>query len=189
MNEKRGIGLWNGALLGVLLTAPLLALFYFGRAVFGLSYVPAELFKWTIDSLIGEVIVTPAKEIMVDILLALDLGRVDVVAKDAENLMALLGGLVTGVVVGAIVFTMMHTSRMQRRGDMFRDSMPGMGFGALLGVIAVLMAVQNANPNVTASQSFNALWIFAAFTSLGRAPLAGIPPAHGPAAARHRARY
>ena len=165
MDDKRGIGL--GALLGVLLTAPLLALFYFGRAVFGLSYVPAELFKWTIDSPIGEVIVTPAKEIMVDILLALDLGRVDVVAKDAENLMALLGGLVTGVVVGAIVFTMMHTSRMQRRGDMFRDSMPGMGFGALLGVIAVLMAVQNANPNVTASQSFNALWIFVAFTVWG----------------------
>ena len=169
MHEKRTKDLWIGALLGALLTAPLLALFYFGRAVFGLSYVPAELFKWTIDSPIGEVIVTPLKEIMVDILLALDLGRVDVVAKDAENLMALLGGLVTGIVVGALVFVMMRASQMQRRGDAFRDSMPGMGFGALLGVIALLMAVQNANPNVTASSSFNALWIFVAFTIWGAA--------------------
>ena len=169
MAEKPTSGIAMGAIVGTLLTAPLLALFYFGRTVFGLSYVPAELFKWTIDSPIGEVIVTPAKEIMVDVLLALDLGRVDVVAKDAENLMALLGGLVTGIVVGAIVFVIMRSSRMAPRHDVFRDSMPGMGIGALLGVIAVLMAVENANPNVTASPSFNALWIFVLFTLWGAA--------------------
>lgn len=167
MAEKRSTNWGMGALVGALLTAPLLALFYFGHGVFGLSYVPAELFKWTIDSPIGEVIVTPAKEIMVDVLLALDLGRVDVVAKDAENLMALLGGLLTGVVVGVLVFVIMRSSRMMQQNDVFRDAMPGMGFGALLGVVAVLMAVENANPNVTASPSFNALWIFAAFTVWG----------------------
>ena len=167
MAEKQAINWGMGALIGTLLTAPLLALFYFGHSVFGLSYVPAELFKWTIDSAIGEVIVTPAKEIMVDILLALDLGRVDVVAKDAENLMALLGGWVTGIAVGALVFAIMRSSRMAQQHDVFRDAMPGMGFGALLGVVAVLMAVENANPNVTASPSFNALWVFAAFTVWG----------------------
>ena len=169
MAEHRSAALKLGALVGFLLTAPLLALFYCGRALFGLSYVPAELFKWTIDSPIGEVIVTPAKELMVDILLALNLGRVDLVAKDAENLMALLGGLVTGIVVGALVFEIMRASGMARDGHVFRASMPGLGFGALLGVIAVLMATQNANPNVTASPAFNALWIFAAFCVWGAA--------------------
>ncbi len=165
-NHKRP-GYQIGALVGLAMTAPLLALFYLGQILFSLSYIPAELFKWTIDSAIGEIIVTPAKEIMVDILLALNLGRLDLVAKDAENLMALLGGLLTGVLVGALVFAIMRSSRMSRRGDVFRDAMPGAGFGALLGVIAMLMAVENANPNVTASAEFNALWIFAAFTLWG----------------------
>ena len=96
--------LFYGGLVGLLVTAPLLALLYLGATLLGLPFVPFELFNWITRLLPGPVI-TFGIDRMLDVLLFLGVDVADT-AKTAEQAMALSAFLALGVVVGVIVYAL-----------------------------------------------------------------------------------
>jgi DMSO/TMAO reductase YedYZ molybdopterin-dependent catalytic subunit len=118
-----------GALVGVVLTAPLAALFYLGWKAASLPFVPFDIFEW-VSRRLPAVIVTRAIEVMVATIRVLDLGSTDVAAKYAEQVMAVAGLVLAGAVGGAVVFAL-------GRG---RTGRAGVILGAAAGVLSVLIS-------------------------------------------------
>ena len=65
-------GLGSGALVGGLLTAPLIGLMFLARQIFGLAFVPFELFDWITRIMPGDV-VTFGIDLMIDTMLLMGL--------------------------------------------------------------------------------------------------------------------
>ena len=95
----------NGALVGGLMTAPLMALLYLGEQWWGLPFVPFDLFDWLARVLPGDVIRATIKT-MVNLITELDLGETSSTAKRLETLAALLQFLGGGVILGAFYFAL-----------------------------------------------------------------------------------
>ncbi len=149
-----------GALVGLIVTAPLVAIFYAGYALAGLSFVPFSVFDWTTRVLPGRV-VTFGVETMVRIIRGLNLGATATAAKTAEQAMAITGFLAAGIVFGAILFAILRS--LQRK-----LVVPiGLLAGALLGVAALFIG-RNAGFS-TVNPVANAVWIFGLFVAWGAA--------------------
>ena len=101
-----------GALVSGLLTLPLLAVWFVGERIAGFPFVPFNVFYNVRDNTPG-VIITKVIETMESGIRALNLGRVDTVAKQAEMLISIIMILVIMLVAGAILFAVMR--RMQHR--------------------------------------------------------------------------
>ncbi|HEY6102479.1 MAG TPA: molybdopterin-dependent oxidoreductase [bacterium] len=127
-----GTALALGALVGVLLTAPLAALFYLGWKVARLPFVPFDIFEWASRLLPGAV-VTRGIEAMVAAIRMLGLGSTDVAAKYAEQAMAVTGLLLTGALAGAVIFAF-----RRNRGN--RGSRAGVILGAAAGMLSFLIS-------------------------------------------------
>ncbi len=135
--------IWGG-LAGMLLAAPLVAIFYAGYALAGLSFVPFSIFDWTTRMLPGQV-VTFGIEAMVRIIRGLNLGSTSATAKAAEQAMAIGGFLVAGIVFGAILFAILRSR--ERRLDL-----PiGLLAGGLAGLAALL---------IDRSNKYHVLWFW-----------------------------
>src|SRR5258707_3852957 len=85
LSFRHNPAIWGG-LVGTLLTAPLIAVFYAGYALAGLSFVPFHIFDWTTRMLPGPV-VTFGIETMARIIRGLNLGATSTTAKTAEQSM------------------------------------------------------------------------------------------------------
>lgn len=110
MKPLRRPGIFAGALVGAMLTAALIAVFYAGWQLAGLPFVPFDVFDWVARVLPGRVIAFGIGS-MVAVIRALNLGPTSVVAKMAEQAMGITGLFVTGVVAGAVLFALLRTSR------------------------------------------------------------------------------
>ena len=125
MNIKR-YSLATGALVGALVTAPLLGLMYLANQWAGLPFVPYDLFDWGTRVLPGGLI-TFGIDLMIETMLFFGISVADT-AKTAEKVIAVMQFFAIGVVVGAIFFAIMR----------IRDARPELQSGLVLGAIVSL---------------------------------------------------
>ena len=151
-----------GALIGGLLTAPIVALMYLADKWIDLSFAPFDVFDWVARILPGPV-VTFGIDLMIEGLRLFDLS-VAGTAKTAEQIMAVLLFAVAGIAATVIVF--MVVERRPRGSGMDL----GLLIGALVGLpIAIIVA------NITQSSrdvTFSFLWMLLLFLGWGVASVA-----------------
>ena len=158
--SSRRPGFWTGALVGALLTAPLVAVFYAGWKLAGLPFVPFPVFDWTARLLPGSVI-TFGIDSMVRTIRTLHIGDTASAAKAAEQAMAVVVFLVAGIVVAALLFAIQKALRS-------RATFPGILAGALLGV-GVIALIHAAGRTEAVAPAVVDAWVFAAFLAWGLA--------------------
>ena len=149
-------GVWVGALV----TASLLALFFLAQALFGLPFIPFDLFDWLARILPGAVI-TFGIDLIVRVISTLNVGSTSDAAKAAEQTLAVLGPLVVGTLAGGLLFLGL------RRRERF-NLLPGLGLGAVLGVVTLLISA-SVNQTATTGPFVGGAWILLAFLSWGAA--------------------
>lgn len=153
-------GLLTGALVGGFLVTALIAIFFLAAALVGTPFVPFDMFDWVGRVLPGRVI-TFGIDTIVTVITALNIGELSSTAKIAEQIMAVGGMLVTGIVVGAVVFELLKRVRLT----------PGAaGLIAGLGVgLPVALISQQVNRTALTDDSVNLIWIVLAFVLWGLA--------------------
>ena len=139
---KRTLGL--GALLGGLLTAPLIGLMYLANQLAELPFVPFDFFDWMTRVLPGGLI-TFGIDTMINLMLFLNINVADS-AKTAEQLVAVLQFWVGGVVAGILFFALLGSRRVKA------TLANGLVLGALFGLPLVLISL-------VIGQSAAALWL------------------------------
>ncbi len=159
MEMQRKPSLILGGLMGALLTAPLIAILYLADRALGLPFAPFDLFDWFGRIVPGELI-TAVIDIMVDTIIALDLGTVDSTAKIAEQLMALGMMLGVGAVVGAVTYLVLNRTR---NAD---PMVTGAVIGLALGLVFMLIFNQ-VNLTATADPNLSRIWLILAFAVWG----------------------
>ena len=95
-----------GALIGALITAPLIGIMYLAHIIAGLPFVPFDFFDWLTRVLPGDLI-TFGIDAMIDSMLALGISVADT-AKTAERIAAILQFWVGGVVAGALLAVVLN---------------------------------------------------------------------------------
>ena len=151
---------FTGVWVGVLLTAALLALFFLGQALFGLPFVPFDLFDWLARVLPGAVI-TFGIDLIVGIISTLNLGSTSDAAKTAEQTLAVLGPLVIGTVAGGLLFL-----GLRRRERL--NLLPGLILGAVLGIVTLFISA-SVNQTAATGPFISGAWILLAFVAWGAA--------------------
>jgi DMSO/TMAO reductase YedYZ molybdopterin-dependent catalytic subunit len=148
-----------GALVGVLLTAPLIAIFYLANQAARLPFVPFDLLDWTARALPGAVI-TFGIDLIVSIIAAFNLGETSSAAKTAEHVLAIIGFLLAGGIAGAVLFAVL------RARDSQHNSLPGLLLGLSLGILALSISA-SVNTTMTADPFLRDVWIVGAFLVWG----------------------
>lgn len=156
-------GFMTGLLVGALITAPLIALFFLADALVGLPLVPFDLMDWSARNLPGALLTTGI-DTMVAIITALNIGPTDQVAKPIEQAMfvfALLGG---SALAGGVLFEALKRTK---------NELMALPLGAAFGAVAlgVPLAMMSANINFTARTpvEINTLYIIGVFAAWGAA--------------------
>ncbi len=135
---------WNG-LLAALIGLPFAALFYLGESIANLPFLPADFMNWIIPFVPGDLI-TFGINTMVDIIIALGLGREDVVAKLFESLMAsaifvgILG--IGGTFVGRVLSLKLSAK------------LPNLSIGLVIGVLIAIPLAIISNDQLTGDNPF-----------------------------------
>ncbi len=146
-----------GALVGGLLTAPMIGLMYLGDQLAGLPFAPFDLFDWISRMLPGPVI-TFGIDLMIDTLLFLGINVADT-AKLAEQGMAVSVFFVIGIVSGAIFFLILDIRRIKV------DRFSGLVIGGIFGLPIVTISIALGTYRANAVISF--LWLVALFLGWG----------------------
>ncbi|HEX6302592.1 MAG TPA: molybdopterin-dependent oxidoreductase [Anaerolineales bacterium] len=163
------------ALIGGLLTAPLIGLMYLADQIAGLPFPPFDLFNWISGMLPGPVI-TFGIDLMIDTMLLLGINVADT-AKTAEQAMAVILFLVLGIFTGAVFFLVFHTRQIKM------DRLAGLVSGALFGLPIVVISAGSGDAAVNPVLGF--LWLLLLFLVWGLVlgwayrslyPLEAIPP-------------
>lgn len=158
MSRKPSIAL--GAVIGGLLTAPLLALIYVGQQFAGLPFLPSDFFNPVRDLTPGDIIVGTI-QLMVEVILSLNLGRVDIVAKAIETAMAIGMVFVVGVISGAVFFAIFNrtASNQWRVG--------GIIGGLIVGVPMALISYFLGVTSTVEPRLIGSIWLIALFVVWG----------------------
>src|SRR2546427_699827 len=99
----------DGALVGALLTAPLVAVSYLGWKALGLPFPPFDVFDWVARALPGS-IVTFGIDSLVNVIRLLHVSGTSAVAKTAEQTMAIAMVCIGGAAAGAVLFGLLRLS-------------------------------------------------------------------------------
>lgn len=153
--KKYAIG--TGALVGLLLAAPLTGVMYLAQQLASLPFLPFELFDWIGRVLPGD-LVTFGIDLMIDSMLMMQINVADT-AKQAEQAMAIGIFLVTATVFAALYLALIRA----RRGT--PDLLSGLIAGALLGLPAI--GIDIAIGPSTLHPILRVLWIAALFALWG----------------------
>jgi DMSO/TMAO reductase YedYZ molybdopterin-dependent catalytic subunit len=129
-------GLLYGALIGGVISLPLLGVIALGQAVAEFPFVPAYLFGFFRDIAPGS-LVPQTIQVMSSIIIGLNLGRVDEVAKIAEEVMAIGLLIALCIVAGAVFFGVLNAALKKRS-----DTLPGIVFGLVVGIPVSLIVNQ-----------------------------------------------
>lgn len=134
----RKLSLGLGALVGGLLTAPLMGIMYLANQLVDSPFPPFDFFNWIARVLPGPII-TFGIDAMIDTLLFVGLDVADT-AKTAERAIAIIQFLMMGIVIGALFFAIMRIR--QQKGDFIS----GLVLGALWGLpmIGITIAISQA---------------------------------------------
>lgn len=149
-----------GALLGFLLTLPLLGIMYLGFVAFGLPFAPYDLFDWLTRILPGDV-VTFGIDLMIDSMTLVGLDVADA-AKTAERISAVLLFLAGSAVAGAIFMVLLAWIKRKHWVQAI-----GVWLGLLFGLpfIAINLIISQSELAVEA----RFLWLGALFAVWGAA--------------------
>jgi DMSO/TMAO reductase YedYZ molybdopterin-dependent catalytic subunit len=151
----RNVG-W-GALVGALLTAPLIALAYLANQLLDLAFIPFDFFDWLTRVLPGP-LVTFGIDLMIDTFIALNIDVADT-AKTAEQITAVLQFWLVGATAGAIFFAILGWRRSMA------DTGTGVVMGALFGLplvaISLMISLSPVHPVL------RALWLLILFAGWG----------------------
>jgi DMSO/TMAO reductase YedYZ molybdopterin-dependent catalytic subunit len=156
---KKKPGLITGAIVGGLLTAPVIAVLYAADQLGGFPFVPFDVFSWVRDRLPGDVI-TRSIETLSEVIIEFDLGRVDSTAKSVERFSALMMVVTFGIVVAALMYKLASSA----------DRKDGTLLGLVTGVFTgIIMAMISASENFTAtvSSAVGTIWILIVFAVWG----------------------
>jgi Oxidoreductase molybdopterin binding domain len=153
--------IWLGGLIGIILTAPLVAIFYAGYRRAGLPFVPFHIFDWGTRILPG-VVLTLGIETMVRAIRWLNLAGTSTVAKLAEQTMAIAGFIFIGMIFGGIFFVCM---RFEKRKFAIAA---GLFTGGLLG-LAALLVNNSIDRTSSADPVEKGFWIMLLFLAWGAA--------------------
>ena len=152
---------WHtGALVGGLLTAPLIAIIFLGQQLAGLPFLPADFFNPVRDLTPGSIIISTIRTIS-NIIINLNLGRVDETAKTVETLLATGMILVVGIVSGVIFFRIFK----MLENPMLRTA--GIIGGLIVGVPMALISLQFGVTNTVDPRIVGAIWLIVLFVIWG----------------------
>ena len=154
--KPRNLGF--GALTGVLLVTPTIAVMYMVDKWVNLSFPPFDVFDWIARILPGPV-VTFGIDLMIDVLGVVGMSVADT-AKTAEQVIAILMFLAGGVVATIVVFALVeHWERLR--------AWPNLGYliGAVVGVPIALITANIAQSSVNQSVIF--VWTLLLFLTWG----------------------
>lgn len=172
------LNLGRGALVGALLTAPLIGVMYLADQLAGLPFVPFDLFDWLTRVLPGPLI-TFGIDLMIDTMLGLGVSVADT-AKTAEQIMAVLQFFVGGVIAGLIFFGVVTARKIKS------DFIAGIVIAALFGLPFITLSLAVGQSPVP--PLLQILWLALLFLAWGLAlslayrRLAGAQPEAGAAA-------
>jgi len=147
----------TGALIGGLITAPMIALMYLGSQLLDLTFVPFDVFNWMARLLPGPVI-TFGIDLMIDTLRFLGVNVADT-AKIAEQIMAVSQYLVMGIVAGAVFFALLKWQGFKA------NLINGIVIGALFGFPAIAISVSVGSSDL--SPLLNLVWLLILFSAWG----------------------
>jgi DMSO/TMAO reductase YedYZ molybdopterin-dependent catalytic subunit len=135
----RKLSLGPGALVGGLLTAPLIGIMYLANQLVNAPFPPFDFFNWIARVLPGPLI-TLGIDAMIDMLLFIGLDVADT-AKTAERSMAIIQFLIMGIVIAAIFFAIMRLR--QQKSDVAAGLMVGALWG--LPMIGITIAISQVD--------------------------------------------
>jgi DMSO/TMAO reductase YedYZ molybdopterin-dependent catalytic subunit len=149
----------TGALVGGMLAALLIALFFLGYRLLGMPFAPFDLLDWLARVLPGDVL-TATIDAMVSAIVALNLGEISATAATIEQGMALVMVLLGGVILGALGFALLRSARAGSRLAI------GVALGALGGIGLALISAA-VNQSATVEPLLGQAWIVIVCTAWG----------------------
>ena len=147
----------DGASVGALLTAPLVAVSYLAWKLVGLPFAPYDVFDWIARALPGSV-VTFGINSLVNVSRLLHVSSTGVAAKTAEQTIAIAMMFLAGSTAGAVLFGVLRMS-----GE------PALLFGVILGTVlggAALLIEQEMN-RIPGGSFIHGSWVVATFLAWG----------------------
>lgn len=147
-----------GALLGLLITLPLIGVMYLGFVVAGMPFAPYDLFDWLTRVLPGD-LVTFGIDTMIDTMRLLQISVADS-AKTAERISAVLLFLTGGIVAGAIFMAVLDRVK---QSPVIVGSFLGVIFGLPFIVFNLIISQSDLVPLV------RVLWLAVLFAAWGGA--------------------
>lgn len=154
--------LWLGALVGALLTLALTGILFLADMVAGLPFIPFDVFDFVSRNLPGPLL-TFGIDMMVDMIIAFNMGEVSTAAKTAEQLIGLAGFIALGTVVSALFFVALNRGQTSAR-NLYPGVLLGLGFGAVMMLIS-----EQVNLTATAPKILQLVWVMIAFLLWGAA--------------------
>ena len=148
-----------GALTGLFLTAPLIAILYLTDKWLDLSFPPFDTFDWTAGMLPGA-LVTFGIDAMIETLMLVGLSVKDF-AKTAEQIMATMLFLGAGVVATIIVFALVERRIWGARPQL------GALCGAIVGIPVALITFSIGQSTIDPTLNF--IWVMIASVAWGTA--------------------
>ena len=152
-------GILLGALVGGLVSLPLLALLDVGQQVAGFPFVPFNVFNTVRDFTPGGAI-TFVIDQMISVITSLNLGRVNTVAKMVEESMGILLLLAITIIAGAVYFAVM------RRQEHRQERPLGLILGLVVGVPVTIFSLIG-NQVFSADRTASAVWVVGQFILWG----------------------
>ena len=146
-----------GALTGVFLTAPLIAILYLVDKWIDLSFPPFDTFDWVARILPGPM-VTFGIDLMVDSLMLVGLSVKDF-AKTAEQIMAVMIFLGAGVVATIVIFALVERRIWSARPQL--GALVGLIIGIPIALITFSIGQSSLDPTV------NFIWVLIASVAWG----------------------
>ena len=157
MDTIKKPSLWFGALIGALLTMTLTSVLFLADQLAGLPFIPFDVFDFVSRNLPGPLL-TFGIDVMVDIIIAFNMGETSVAAKSAEQLMGLGAFLFLGTIANVVLYAVLNRSKSSAR-----NLYPGMIFGLAFGAIMMLVSLQ-INLTATAAMPAQVVWTLFGFT-------------------------
>ena len=162
MDTIRKPSLRLGLLLGGLLTMALMSLLFLADQIAGLPFIPFDVFDF-VSRLLPGALLTFGIDMMVELIIAFNLGETSAAAKTAEQLMGLGAFLALGALAITLLYWLMNRSKTSAR-NLFPGLLLGLAFGAAMMLIS-------AQVNLTASAPVpvQIVWVLLAFALWGMA--------------------